>query len=684
MLKRQLFNNSIVTILGLITVFQISQAEETKWIAVSMLHDWYSAAGSERETGRTNQISDQQDGLRWPALYSVQDCKAAKAMWIGATNFDDPILGKRLDYKVVHIGPRHIDVEQETMPVEFKLIARFDHPTVIVDGDPASDLDYMDIVDEIDESLPCDRMLYNVVNTSMGITVTRKVMAFTNPYHNNYFIYDYTFKNTGIYNKEGDRVEQTLTGVVFHFQYRYAVSREGGPYGGKGYWLPQNSSWGRNTMNDVVGEDPNSGDPFRALFSWHGKHSGVNFDNIGGPYYGGDGHLGAAQFVGVVTLHADFSPSDTSDDPYQPFTTWYIDSDASITSMNDQFNEPKMAEEYAVMTAGHPPLSQAEEVGDGFADQFGNTAGGYSQGQGFGPYTLAPGDSIHIVMAEGVSGLSREMCYIIGHNWIDDKVPLSSLTMPDGSVPTSKDEYKDAWVMTGKDSIFQTFYRAIHNYRAEYQIPQPPQPPVYFEVTSGGDRIILKWDPSPDEDKPFFKGYKIFRAIHQADTTYEEIFSCAKPDLVHEYNDFTAKRGFDYYYYIVSYDDGSNANGVILYSSLFYTKTNKPASLQRPAVDDLNQIRVVPNPYNVRAVPLQYGKGAPDRIMFLNLPGECTIRIYTERGDLIKTIEHTNGSGDEAWNLVTKYRQVVVSGIYLAHIETPDGRSTYRKFIVIR
>jgi len=70
--------------------------------------------------------------------------------------------------------------------------------------------------------------------------------------------------------------------------------------------------------------------------------------------------------------------------------------------------------------------------------------------------------------------------------------------------------------------------------------------------------------------------------------------------------------------------------------------------------------------------------------MFLNLPGECTIRIYTERGDLIKTIEHTNGSGDEAWNLVTKYRQVVVSGIYLAHIETPDGRSTYRKFIVIR
>ena len=48
-------------------------AEETKWIAVGDLHNWFSEAGCEIEVGRTGQIDDQQDGLRWPAFYSVQD-----------------------------------------------------------------------------------------------------------------------------------------------------------------------------------------------------------------------------------------------------------------------------------------------------------------------------------------------------------------------------------------------------------------------------------------------------------------------------------------------------------------------------------------------------------------------------------------------------------------------------------
>jgi hypothetical protein len=66
------------------------------------------------------------------------------------------------------------------------------------------------------------------------------------------------------------------------------------------------------------------------------------------------------------------------------------------------------------------------------------------------------------------------------------------------------------------------------------------------------------------------------------------------------------------------------------------------------------------------------------------LPAVCTIRIYTERGDLVKTIEHTDGSGDELWDSTTSYRQVIVSGVYIAVFTTPDGKSAMRKFIVIR
>ncbi len=47
------------------------------------------------------------------------------------------------------------------------------------------------------------------------------------------------------------------------------------------------------------------------------------------------------------------------------------------------------------------------------------------------------------------------------------------------------------------------------------------------------------------------------------------------------------------------------------------------------------------------------------------------------------TIEHTDGSGDEAWNSITSSRQIVVSGLYIAHFEMPDGNAL-RKFTVVR
>ena len=90
--------------------------------------------------------------------------------------------------------------------------------------------------------------------------------------------------------------------------------------------------------------------------------------------------------------------------------------------------------------------------------------------------------------------------------------------------------------------------------------------------------------------------------------------------------------------------------------------------------------------------------GEPDKLMFLNIPGHCIIKIYTERGDLIKTINHDDGSGDEVWNSVTSSRQVVVSGVYIAHFvvtedyHDPDtnkimyrkGQEAFRKFVIIR
>jgi len=126
-------------------------------------------------------------------------------------------------------------------------------------------------------------------------------------------------------------------------------------------------------------------------------------------------------------------------------------------------------------------------------------------------------------------------------------------------------------------------------------------------------------------------------------------------------------------------------------------QTTEPAYLRRKPGTALDSIRVVPNPYNIRAKDFQY-PNEPDKITFLDIPPQCLIKIFTERGDLIHEIDHTDGSGDESWNSVTSSRQVVVSGVYIAYFEVTQnylnketgdiiykkGQTAIRKFVIIR
>ena len=715
-----IFNYKLYIIL---IIYSFSFSQEVRWMSIGDLHNWYSAAGSEIEIGRTGQISDQQDGLRYPAFYRAQDNQAAKGLWLGATNFYDPIVNKAYTHKVVHAGPRHLDIESETIPVKLTMDGRHDHTNVLVDNNPATNLQYSDKVDNIDPSLVSDRRINNIVQTTIGVEMRRTIYAFSHPDHQNYHIQEYIFKNNGCYDKDcNTNYEQTLEGFQVFLQYRYAISREGMVYDGN--WLPQSAAWGHNTMNDVIGENPDSpssndqfyenGEIMRAFFSWHGYHSDASFDNIGGPNSPGEGRLGAAQFAGVATLHADKGPHDKSDDINQPSTTWFITSDDPTTSGNDQYNESKSFNEYNnYMTVGDPDLSQAEIVGNSNANQFndprtGSNPGGTSQGIGFGPYTLQHGDSIRIVLVEAVAGLSKEMCYLVGQNWknqtFNSDLPNSSSLhthMMNNYHRSTNDNnlYKNSWVFTGPDSIVNTFKRAKYNFdlmESGQGLPIPPPPPSLFNISSGGDRIMIDWS-NESESHPGFSGYNLYRLKFKPDTTifsYDANQGVLYPidesiatmwqfePGVNTYDDLTASRGFDYFYFIEAFDNGTNDNKV-LKSSKFYTITNTAAYLKRPPGESFDEIRVVPNPYHISSRDIQYGVSAPDRLMFLNIPPECTIRIFTERGDLIETIEHTDGSGDEAWNSITSSRQIIVSGLYIAHFEMPDGNAI-RKFAVVR
>ena len=176
-----------------------------KWITIGSLQNFYYDTGTEWEEIVYPQM---QWGFTWDAFYRDQDMQVAKGMWIGARNFYDPVMETTYAYKVVHNGPRAVVGcdSTEFIPQEFKMIASINHPEVYMGTLPACDMingnnSKDDDIDEIDPDLPVDRLIYNRVNTSMGISFTRKIYAVSQPNYDNIHIIEYEFENTGIYDK---------------------------------------------------------------------------------------------------------------------------------------------------------------------------------------------------------------------------------------------------------------------------------------------------------------------------------------------------------------------------------------------------------------------------------------------------------------------------------------------------
>jgi hypothetical protein len=441
-----------------------------------------------------------------------------------------------------------------------------------------------------------------------------------------------------------------------------------------------------DTDDRLIRTDPTS-PHMRIQYAWNGKYPPWTlYDNIGGPMWqpassGGDpadtvGRLGAAQFPGIVTLHVDRSPTDTTDDLSQPATTSWEDSDAKEHSGNDMMNGAKMDAEWLFLTRGHKSPRHCDVIQPDGAfdvptgDPAYGTSGGFSNSNGYGPYTLAPGQSIRIVLAEGVAGLSREKCTSIGKLFKAGAITAKS---------------KNDSVFTGRDSLFETFRRAITAYQSGWNIPQPPLPPRSFDVASAGGKIILSWDVFNPAD-PNLTGFKIYRTLGRYDNDkYELIQTAGKTDR--SFEDRTAPRGVAAFYYIVSLGDpamntggGNTPANVPLVSNRIFTQTYSPAYLQKAPPSTMDSIRIVPNPYHIGST-LLYPEET-DKILFVNVPETCRIRIYTELGELIY---ETQGYGDVPWKSVTSSRQVVVSGVYIVvfdHLKT--GQRVIKKLAVIR
>jgi hypothetical protein len=177
----------LATVVLLAVVGNKAQAQgQTKWIQVGSLHNWYSEKGGEIEEGN---VLEQQYGLRWPAVINRTDGQAAKGFWIGATNFTDA-QGIAWANKVIAVGPRWKG-DNEFFPKTFDMYASFDPPRVNVDGAPS--FANPEDIKGISDTVKSDRMLVSKVTTILGVTIDRKIYAFSQQYHDNYHIMDYTF-----------------------------------------------------------------------------------------------------------------------------------------------------------------------------------------------------------------------------------------------------------------------------------------------------------------------------------------------------------------------------------------------------------------------------------------------------------------------------------------------------------
>jgi hypothetical protein len=104
----------------------------------------------------------------------------------------------------------------------------------------------------------------------------------------------------------------------------------------------------------------------------------------------------------------------------------------------------------------------------------------------------------------------------------------------------------------------------------------------------------------------------------------------------------------------------------------------------------LNNIKVVPNPYIGTAkweTRTLYQSGRGERkIAFIHLPQECTVRIYTMAGVLVKTLTKSSPihDGSLEWNLVTEDGMDIAFGMYIYHVDAPGIGEHIGKFAVIK
>ncbi len=133
--------------------------------------------------------------------------------------------------------------------------------------------------------------------------------------------------------------------------------------------------------------------------------------------------------------------------------------------------------------------------------------------------------------------------------------------------------------------------------------------------------------------------------------------------------------------------NNDSSSSLITYADSFAFSTYGAQVRNDIASSELNEVKVVPNPYLVGSeYEREYGilRREPIRqLKFNHLPPHCTITIFTMAGDKIKVIYHDGTTGTESWDLRTDGNREIAAGMYIYLVKT-DTAERLGRFAVIK
>jgi hypothetical protein len=287
---------------------------------------------------------------------------------------------------------------------------------------------------------------------------------------------------------------------------------------------------------------------------------------------------------------------------------------------------------------------------------------------GVGPYQVSAGDVAHFWMA-----------YIIGEGYNEDSHATFHLGTLIDHVQAAQ-AFFDGGMVIPSDAV-------------------PPQAPDLnpdldpdYSAYIDADEITVHWDPysaiSGGVDPDSFIVYTSTISKLGPWVRYAAVDNSVTETIV------KLIPGFYTYIWVEAYNEaGSIGSNPWALSSRLYApdedgilraNNNTIVSVigNTKAETTLDKITVAPNPYiGTNEAELEEYETL---LGFHHLPAKCTIYIYTVLGNLVDIIHHNSTSGSEFWDMTTRTRESISSGMYIYRVRTPEGKEKIGKFAVIK